>query len=55
MKSYQVELISTDRTILQLRVSAKSKPEAQAAALVRVKELGYNPEKYKVLRVVQIQ
>ena len=55
MKTYQIELISDDRSILQLRVAAKSKAESQVVALNRVKELGYNPEKYRVLKVVEIQ
>jgi hypothetical protein len=52
MKDYQVELISESRSILQLRVRATSKGDAQTVAMKRVKELGLAG--YTVTKVAEI-
>jgi hypothetical protein len=52
MKDYQVELVSERRTILQIRVRAKSREEAMTVGMNRAKDLGYDD--YTVTKVSEI-
>jgi hypothetical protein len=52
MKDYQVELASERRTILQFRVRAKTKSEAQVIAMKKAKEFGHKG--YTVTKVTEI-
>ena len=54
MKDYQVELVSSDRNILQIRVRAKDRSDASVVAMDRVKELGWQNYGYIVSQIKEI-